>query len=178
MSLGTLGKRDEKHTNAFIKKLAAATIGRFNLASDGWTAYPMAVWQNLEDRVDYGMLVKIFGEGGQRRSPPLFARPDNKLPRKLAYSACRRASESALRMSERLNGSTRNFCKRMARLTYAFSKKWNNHRNALALHFAHYNYCRRSQNTAWQNTGDGSRTDIRGLVRSEYDRSDRRILGG
>lgn len=43
---------------------------------------------------------------------------------------------------ERLNGSVRTFCKRMGRLTYAFSKKWNNHRAALALTYAHYNYCR------------------------------------
>jgi transposase InsO family protein len=31
----------------------------------------------------------------------------------------------------------------MARLTYCFSKRWANHRAALALLFAHYNYCRR-----------------------------------
>ncbi len=30
----------------------------------------------------------------------------------------------------------------MARLTYCFSKKWDNHRAALALFFMHYNYCR------------------------------------
>lgn len=31
----------------------------------------------------------------------------------------------------------------MARLTYCFSKRWNNHRAALALLFMHYNYCRK-----------------------------------
>jgi hypothetical protein len=41
---------------------------------------------------------------------------------------------------ERLNGSIRLFCKRMPRLTYAFSKKWDNHRAALM--FCRYNYCR------------------------------------
>jgi len=34
------------------------------------------------------------------------------------------------------------FNKRMARLTYCFSKRWANHRSALALFFAHYNFCR------------------------------------
>jgi hypothetical protein len=43
---------------------------------------------------------------------------------------------------ERMNGSIRTFCKRMGRLTYCFSKKWNNHRAALAVMFCHYNYCR------------------------------------
>ncbi len=42
-----------------------------------------------------------------------------------------------------MNGSIRHFCKRMARLTYSFSKRWDNHRAAPGLLFAHYNYCRR-----------------------------------
>jgi len=28
------------------------------------------------------------------------------------------------------------------RLTYAFSRKWDNLKSALALHFAYYNFCR------------------------------------
>ncbi len=40
---------------------------------------------------------------------------------------------------ERQNGTLRQWCKR---LTYAFSKKWENLQAALALHFAHYNFCR------------------------------------
>ncbi len=35
------------------------------------------------------------------------------------------------------------FNKRMARLTYCFSKRWANHRvRRVAVMFAHYNYCR------------------------------------
>lgn len=36
----------------------------------------------------------------------------------------------------------RQWCKRLTRLTYAFSKKWENLRAAVALHFAYYNSCR------------------------------------
>ena len=32
--------------------------------------------------------------------------------------------------------------RRLTRLTNAFSKKWENLRAALALHFAYYNFCR------------------------------------
>ena len=39
-------------------------------------------------------------------------------------------------------GEGRQWCKRLTRLTYAFSKKWENLRAALALHFAYYNFCR------------------------------------
>jgi hypothetical protein len=31
--------------------------------------------------------------------------------------------------------------RRLTRLTKAFSKKWENHRAALALYFAYYNFC-------------------------------------
>lgn len=43
---------------------------------------------------------------------------------------------------ERQNGTLRQWCKRLTRLTYAFSKKWSNLRSALSLHFAFYNFCR------------------------------------
>jgi hypothetical protein len=43
---------------------------------------------------------------------------------------------------ERKNGTLRQWCKRLTRLTYAFSKKRENLQAALALHFAPYNFCR------------------------------------
>lgn len=41
---------------------------------------------------------------------------------------------------ERKNGSLRQWSKRLTRLTYAFSKKWENLQSALALHFTYYNF--------------------------------------
>ena len=43
---------------------------------------------------------------------------------------------------ERKSGTLRQWCKRLTRLTYAFSKKWENLQAALALHFCHYNFCK------------------------------------
>ena len=43
---------------------------------------------------------------------------------------------------ERYNGTLRQWCKRLTRKTYAFSKKWERLEAALALAFAHYNFCR------------------------------------
>ena len=43
---------------------------------------------------------------------------------------------------ERQNLSIRMGMRRMTRLTNAFSKKWENLRAAIALHFAYYNFCR------------------------------------
>ena len=43
---------------------------------------------------------------------------------------------------ERKNGTLRQWCKPLTRLTYAFSRKWDNLKAALALHFVHFNFCR------------------------------------
>jgi hypothetical protein len=43
---------------------------------------------------------------------------------------------------ERQNLTMRMQIRRLTRLTNAFSKKWENLRAALALHFAYYNFCR------------------------------------
>ena len=39
-----------------------------------------------------------------------------------------------------MNDSNQDFVRRMGRLTYCFSKPWANHRAALGLFFAQYNY--------------------------------------
>lgn len=43
---------------------------------------------------------------------------------------------------ERQNLTMRMMLRRLTRLTNAFSKKWENLKAALALHFAFYNFCR------------------------------------
>ena len=136
-----LGKRSRPSTEAFIAKVRTATADRpFQLTTDGFTAYPPAIDYALADRADYAQLVKVYGkseEGRERYSPgdvigavptPILGNPD---PARICTSHV-----------ERKNGTLRQWCKRLTRLTYAFSKKWENLQAALALHFAHYNFCR------------------------------------
>jgi hypothetical protein len=94
-------------------------------------------------RVDYVKLIKVYGtprEGEQQYSPaevisievvPVSGNPD---PAKICTSHVERQNLT-LRMSMR----------RFTRLTNGFSKKLENRRAAIALHFAHYNFCRRHQ---------------------------------
>lgn len=137
-----LGKRTETSTHRFLAKIAAATCAeqRFQLTSDGFACYPTAVGRNLEGRVDYAQLIKDYkqtAEGERRYSPPEIV----KITKKPVYG-----NPDDIRICtshiERQNGTLRQWCKRMTRLTYAFSKKWENHKAALALHFAYYNFCR------------------------------------
>ena len=138
-----LGKRTVASATRFISKLANATDPdqRFQLTTDGLKAYPYPIGNILGDRVDYAQLIKIYKytepEAARRYSPakfaesfstPVYGNPDEE-----------RICTSHV---ERQNGSLRQWCKRLTRLTYAFSKKWEHHRAALAFHFAYYNFCR------------------------------------
>jgi len=126
-----------------------ATTGRFHLSSDAYSTYESTVAWHLGQRVDYGQIVKIFGatsKDEQRKYSPakiigcsrrvVLGKPEL---RKTSTSHC-----------ERMNGSIRNFVKRMGRLTYCFSKRWDNHRAALGLFFAHYNWCRKHRSLKGQ----------------------------
>jgi len=137
-----LGHRDGPNTEAFTEKLDRATSGHFQLTTDGFGAYPDAVSYSLGTRVDYAMLIKVYGhdrdpEGEQKYSPPevvdiltkvLIGSPE---PHRICTS-----------IVERGNLSIRTSIRRLTRLTNAFSKKWDNLRAALALYFAYYNFCR------------------------------------
>ena len=106
------------------QKVRDATKGTFQISSDGWQAYPTAIEIGLHDRATHGRIVKVIGPG---RVEAGFGDPD--------------LDQTETAYVERLNGTLRQWCKRYQRLTYAFSKKWENLEHALALHFAHYNFC-------------------------------------
>jgi IS1 family transposase len=137
-----LGKRDRINTEDFVSKIRWATApGWFDVSTDAFQPYENAIDAGLYDRANHAQIVKLFSNQLDRVSesykPARFVsvakdsisgRPD-----------LDRASTSHV---ERKNGTLRQWCKRLTRLTYAFSKKWENLRAALALHFAHYNFCR------------------------------------
>jgi transposase InsO family protein len=127
-------------------KLATATDAekRFQLTTDGLKAYNYAVGTQLDDRVDYAQLIKIYKqdtpEGQRRYSPaklseaiptPVYGNPD---PNFISTSHI-----------ERQNLTMRMCMRRLTRLTNGFSKKWENLKAALALHFAFYNFVRPHQ---------------------------------
>jgi len=138
-----MGRRDEKHTRAFIEKLDAATFGHFHVSTDGWKSYPAAIKRELGHRVDHGVMTKVYGRS---INYPISAYSPAKIieaHRTPMLGDVYQQDKICTSHVERMNGSIRTFNKRMARLTYCFSKKWGNHRAALALMFAHYNFCRK-----------------------------------
>jgi len=136
-----LGKRDQVSTDDFISKVRWATANkRFDMCTDGFSPYVYAIDAGLHDRADYSQVVKVYSkqeEGRERYSPGSFVSVEKR--EIFGTPDMSRASTSHV---ERKNGTLRQWCKRLTRLTYAFSKKWDNLKAALALHFAHYNFCR------------------------------------
>ncbi|HVF60314.1 MAG TPA: IS1 family transposase [Thermoanaerobaculia bacterium] len=143
-----LGRRTYEDTSAFIGKLARATRGAQNgsekeetwhLSTDAWKAYPGAIDWHLGGRVDYGQVIKTYGgsgtDGERRYSPPQIIRTE-----KIAVSGRPDAWRVCTSHIERQNLHVRMQMRRFTRLTNGFSRKRENLRAALALHFAAYNF--------------------------------------
>jgi IS1 family transposase len=134
------GKRDMINAKAFLADLSSRLRNRIQLSSDALAAYPESVHNAFGDDVDYAQIVKAYEEeaaGSGRYSPPRVISVE-KTP-VIGEPLEERVSTSYV---ERQNLSIRMSNRRMTRLTNAFSKKLENHKAAMALHFANYNLCR------------------------------------
>jgi hypothetical protein len=80
--LGHLGERGMEDTEVFTEKLHEATSGHFQLTTDGFRPYENAVSYSLGTRVDYAMLIKVYGanpDGEQKYSPPVVVETATKI---------------------------------------------------------------------------------------------------
>jgi IS1 family transposase len=130
-----VGKRNSATANAFLSDVAGRMKNRVQISTDALPSYVSAVEQAFGTGVDYAQIVKVFeSEAADAKvigmnKKTYMGRPDMGL-----------ASTSHV---ERLNGTTRLHMRRLTRLTYAFSKKFENFEAAVGLHFAYYNFVKR-----------------------------------
>ena len=114
--------------------------GRIQLTTDGFPAYVDVVETVFGTDIDYAQLIKCFASdyvGPGRYSPPKVTEVLSKVIN--GNPDYKHVSTSYI---ERQNLTMRMQMRRFTRLTNEFSKKLENLKAALSLHFWHYNFMR------------------------------------
>lgn len=142
-----VGKRDTYSAFNLMFDLSDRLDGRkFQLTTDALNRYLPAVTEMFDpDKIDYAMLQKQYGlsyEGAkgsaERRYSPAVCIGAKKVP----ITGDPDPKHISTSFAERNNLNVRMHSRRMTRLTNAFSKKLENHKHAMSLHFLYYNFVR------------------------------------
>ncbi len=137
----TVGQRDESACLRLLRRLNGATVGEYQVTSDGYNCYTLSVPFELGSRISFAQLIKSYSASQEetRYSPATitgieqvtrFGNPDEDL--------------ISTSYSERLNLSVRMHVRRYTRLTNAHSKTPQHHTAMTSLFVAWYNYCRKN----------------------------------
>jgi IS1 family transposase len=140
-----VGKRDMYHARTFMDDLAGRMANRVQISTDALGAYPDAIERAFGTEADHGQLVKTFSishlgtfkEAATRYSPAEVVKIE-----KTVVSGMPDISRISTSHVEKQNHTLRMHCRRLTRLTNAFSKKLENFEAAVSLNFAYYNFCK------------------------------------
>ncbi|MGA9453253.1 MAG: hypothetical protein WBW41_18145 [Verrucomicrobiia bacterium] len=123
--------------------LASRMTMRIQISTDALAAYPDAIERGFGTEVDHGQIVKTYSvtnlnkEAASRYSPADVVKAERTIIS--GMPDVRRITTSHI---ESQNLTLRMHCRRLTRLTNAFSKKLENFQAAVALNFAYYNFCK------------------------------------
>jgi IS1 family transposase len=142
-----VGKRDAATAFDFIRDLKERLANRVQLTTDGFKPYINAVEDAFGADVDYAQLVKLYGqpkENSESRDWYSPVRVMAAIP--MGVTGQPKPRWISTSYIERQNLTIRMQLRRFTRLTNGFSKRLENLKAAIALHFAHYNFVRIHQN--------------------------------
>ena len=135
-----VGRRNAVNADTLMMDTASRVAGRPQITSDGFSAYIDAVEWAFGSNVDFAQLIKLYAHNEAKRE-------------RYSPSECIGAVPTIVQGNpdpgmictshvERNNLTMRTFLRRLTRLSLGFSKKLENLKHAVALHFAFYNFCR------------------------------------
>jgi IS1 family transposase len=144
-------KRTYENTDDFVADVAKRIAGRIQITTDSYRPYQSIVKRHLLERLDFATMQKIYGTLNLKG--PLI-NPDTLNPvHRYSPPHCtgvkiriQTGAPSRDRINtsfvERANLSVRHFNKRFARLGLGWSRKLENHKHAISLFIAAYNFCK------------------------------------
>src|ERR1035437_3314444 len=121
---------------------AGRMANRIQVSTDSLKAYPDAIERVFGTEVGHGQIVKtyscsILGNAAVRYSPVEIVKVERTI-----VSGMPDVNRITTSHVESQNLTLRMHCRRLTRLTNAYSKKFENFQAAVALNFAYYNFCK------------------------------------
>ena len=136
-----VGGRDGGWAMEFMQDCADRIRGRVQVTTDGHRAYLDAVEDAFRAGCGLCAATEDLRRSDGRRNTALLSGPLHRL----RHEGCERKSRPEARqhiIRGTPESNAANEQRRFTRLTNAFSKKVDNHRHSVALHYMYYNFCR------------------------------------
>jgi IS1 family transposase len=139
-----VGKRDTYHARAFMEDLAGRMANRIQVSTDSLKAYPDAIERGFGTEVDHGQIVKTYSMSvlGNAAASVRYSPVEIVKVERTIVSGMPDVNRITTSHVESQNLTLRMHCRRLTRLTNAYSKKFENFQAAVALNFAYYNFCK------------------------------------
>ena len=135
-----VGERTVPVATEFVADLSSRLANRIQLSSDALRAYVDATERAFGANVDYGQIVKSYE--AEAIGPGRYSPPHVVATKRTILTGAPNMAHISTSLIERQTLTMRMSMRRFTRLTNAFSKKFENLKAAVGLHFAHYNFVR------------------------------------